>query len=376
MKKILLITKHFPPQVGGGIRRIEAVYHLLRAYEEVELEVVVGAPVPTDSYPGVKFVKQLFFKDRKGATSIIFKKSQSTITIIDKALLGWVPNVLRHIMFKKYDIVYASCPLFANAIIAFFYKVLRFNKPEIIIEYRDFYSFNPSYVENITKKVAGIIERIVLRTSNYILVTTESMKSILRRKNVKSKIFLMRNYIGRLDLEKLENKEEPALDKSFYNIGYIGKLNTGRNPARILKLLELSVDKKHVALHFIGSNDREKAVIIEQARELGMNTDRLFFVPQVDRITSLCYMRAFDGLILLVNNGVSIKDGYGIPGKLYDYMSINNNIFSDKDTYDEISIELNCIVKNRYNDFINYCIKSNKLLDDAFKEIFDKIIKV
>lgn len=374
LKRLLYITKNFPPELGGGIRRIEAIYNLLSEKNKIELYVITAQNEIDPKYTNVKYIKQLFFKDRQKQEITNFEVSKSNIKLIDKAFAGWLPNVLFHIIFKKFDYILATCPTFTNVIIGFIYKLLRFFKPELIIEYRDFFAFNPSFNESLKKKILRFFEKIIIKTSNYIITTTDSMKKILINHTNSDKIFLIRNYISDHDIKIINDLNKIEFDKNYFHIGHIGKLNVGRNPAKVLKLLNHKIDEKDIAIHFIGVNENEKRLILELCGNMDVDSKRLFFIGIVDRIKSLQYMKSFDGLLLIVNNIALIKDGYGIPGKLYDYLAANNNVFSDKETFFNINSEFICNKKNDFDNFINFSIKNNETLDNVFKNFLDKII--
>ena len=176
--------------------------------------------------------------------------------------------------------------------------------------------------------------------------------------------------------EVLKKKKKINFQKQYFHLGYVGKLNTGRNPRKILNLLSIPINKKQTILHFIGLNSSEQKNIIDEARSLELEVGRIKFISRVNRSDSLGYMKSFNGLILLVNNVARIKNGYGIPGKLYDYVFASNNIFSDRNTFENINEEIDCEIKNEYEDFINYRINITETLDDKFKTIINEIISV
>ncbi|MBN2544690.1 MAG: hypothetical protein JXB50_02760 [Spirochaetes bacterium] len=373
-KKLLFVTKNFPPEIGGGIRRIEAVYNLMNKNSNLEIDVVTAVKVDKSVYTNVKFIKQFFLKDSESENKIRFKKSNVVIKLIDKSFVCWMPFVLMNIIFKKYDFVYASCPVFTNVIIGFLYKFFRFFKPKLIIEYRDFFSFNPIYHENINKRIIRFFEKIIIKISDYIIVTTGSMGEILSRITLKNKIFLIRNYISFEDLNDVKKLNKIDFDSDFFNIGHIGKLNTGRTPEKILNLIKYKVEGKKIALHFIGVNNAEKEWISAKALELKLNLNNIFFKEQVERTESLKYMKSFDGLLLIINYDAHIKNGFGIPGKLYDYAAVNNNIFSDMETFENLSYEFDMEIKYKFDNFINFKINDYNVLDDIFNQTINKII--
>jgi len=374
IKRLLFITKNFPPEIGGGIRRIEAVYDLLIKNSKIEIDVITAVKADNNVYKNVKFIKQKFLKDSEPESKIRFKSTKAKIQLIDKPFVCWMPFVLIYIIFKKYDFVYASCPVFTNSLIGFFYKIFKLFKPKLIIEYRDFFSLNPAYLENTSKKIIRLFEKIIIKTADYLIATTDAMGKILSKITLNNKIFLIRNYIGSGDLSEVKKLNKIDLGSSFFNVGYIGKLNTGRSPEKILNLLKHKVDGKHVAVHFIGVNKAEKEWITAKTLELKLNTDNLFFKEQVDRVISLRYMKSFDGLLLIINYDAKISEGFGIPGKLYDYIAINNNIFSDIETFENLSSEFDLSIKSRFDNFINFKVNDDNVLDDIFNQTINKII--
>ena len=128
------------------------------------------------------------------------------------------------------------------------------------------------------------------------------MKNTLLKYFPERKLEVIRNYISEDDLDKLNKLDKLNISGKYFNIGYVGTLNTGRNPHSILRLLNSKINNKESAIHFVGINDQQKEFILNLAIEEKLNTERLFFYNRVDRDKSMQYMKSFDGLILLINN--------------------------------------------------------------------------
>lgn len=382
MKRLLYITKNFPPE--RGTRRIEAVYKILSRIKGISCTAVTAAAQEKND-PGVKHIKQLF-KDRVGKKNIVYKNAQPKIKIFDKAFIGWQPVVFFSILFKKYDLVFCTCPQFANIALGFLYKFFHFGKPRLIIDYRDFFSFNPGFRNNLAKKVINVYERLVLAWTDRILVTTASMKKILEKKmgtKKKRPIITVRNYmmsddidyLDTIDKEEIEKSIDSSFDKkSFYHLGYVGVLNSGRDPGRLLGIVKQKIEGKQAVLHFVGVNETEQEAILNNARMLKLDTSLLLFHGVVDRKTSLQYMKYFDGLVLLINDQIKINEGYGIPGKIYDYGVVNNNIFADQATYNNLSSDLECDVLEQYEGYVNFKLKETTPLDTVLLEALGEMI--
>jgi hypothetical protein len=371
VNRLLYLTKNFPPQISGGIRRIEAIYNIFKQIKSFECTTVCAVKSDAQAYPDVKYIRQLFLKDRVYQASISLKYTKSQIPLIDKALLGWLPNVLIQLIYKKYDLVYCTVPIFTNFIIGFIYKKLRFNHPRLIVEYRDLHSFNPEYLDNSVKKIINFFEKWMLKNCSLVIVTTEGMKKTLSTFINPAKIHVIRNYISTHDLEKIKTLDSYKLDSAYYHLGYVGTLNTGRSPKQLLELLNLKINGKPTSLHFVGTSEQQNKIIIQLAEDCQLPVNQIFFHGVVDRLTSLKYMKSFDGLILIINKHASIDLGYGIPGKLYDYVYLNNNIFADIPTYDNLKYEFKTeleLIKS-YEHFINFKLNDYHTLDDMFNNL-------
>ncbi len=367
-KKILFITKNFPPEIGGGIRRIEAVYDILRHHPGIKLDTVTNVKDTAGSYENVKFIRQLIFKDKTKDSSVRFKSGRADkIKLFDKAFAGWMPNVIRSVIFKKYDYVFASTPTFTNVLIAYIYTLLH-RKCRLIVEYRDLNGFNPVNVNAANKDKICALETKILKKAYKVIVTTESMKKILSPHIGAKKISVIKNHMSTADKKTLDNMDNIEFQKEKYNIGYVGTLNTGRDPEGILKLAGMEYAGKNINLHFVGTNAKEEEFIKLIAVRMGICVDNLKFYGFVSREESLRYMKSFDALLLIINKQAAISDGYGIPGKLYDYVQANNNIISDIATYDNLKSDFDITITDKKEDFVFFKVNNDVLLDDILNK--------
>ena len=162
--------------------------------------------------------------------------------------------------------------------------------------------------------------------------------------------------------------EKLTLPAGSYNIGYVGTLNTGRDPEGILKLAGMEYAGKKVNLHFVGTNAKEEEFIKAVAVRMGISVDNLKFYGFVSREESLRYMKSFDALLLIINKQAAISDGYGIPGKLYDYVQANNNIISDTATYDNLRNDFDITITDKKEEFVFFKVNNDVLLDDILNK--------
>ena len=376
LKKILFVTKDFLPAIGGGIRRIEALYKAFLVNKGLTLEVVTAESRAQGRYKDVQYISQLLFKDKISSGGGLSRLNNKVkIKFLDKALIGWLPNVIFRIFYKKYDLVYCTVPTFTNLLIGFLYKLVRMNKPKLIVEYRDMYSFNPEYKDGFSKKFLQIIEKLILRNCDYIVVTTQGMKNVFSAFIEDNKIWMMRNYVSKDDLNIIKKLDRDEYDKRYFHIGYVGTLNTGRHPEVFLGMLRLKVKNKESVLHFVGITEAQKKGVLEIMENRGLDNTKVIFHGKVSRLIALKYMKSLDALFLIINKKALIKDGYGIPGKLYDYIQANNNLFADSVTFDNLSSEFNLEIIEQYDDYINFSLNDSTLLNDKLEMFIDKLVK-
>lgn len=359
------------PSIGGGIRRIGAVYKILGKLAK-DLTVVTAEP-GSEKFEKVLYIKQVVAN--KSNVSVNFmnnERHEQKIKILNKAFLFWLPKVLLGILYKKFDYIYATCPVFENVLAGYVYKLFHFNKPKLIVEYRDMYSYDPANVKNCSLRFMNKIENFILKRCDLVIVTTEGMKEILYNELKIKNIKLVRNYMSDNDFCYMETVTKVNLDHNYFHIGYVGKLNLGRNPQIILNILKNTIEGKQLMLHFVGITEKE----FLQLKEIGNDfSDRLVYHGIVSRLESLKYMKSFDANFILVNPNAKISDGYGIPGKLYDYIGAGKKIISDSSTYENLKSEFNIDflpIDDNYV-FLNFSSFENNF-DESFIKVFNDFV--
>lgn len=343
--------------------------------KEFDFSTVCSVEEAPKLYPMVTYRKQFLFKDNKSNNSIRFNKNKTDIIkIFDKAFIGWLPSVFLNILNKKFDFVIASTPSFTNVFIAYLYSKIKKNT-KLIIEYRDLYCFNPLYktAKNIDK--VKKIELKILKHAFSVIVTTESMKKILSNFIDPDKISVIKNHMSTEDKAACDGLEKIQFDPKYYHIGYVGTLNTGRDPSTIINLGKTTIDEKPVMLHFVGTNKNEDEYIKKTAIENAIPPENIVCYGTVSRLDSLQFMKSFDSVLLIINKNASISDGYGIPGKLYDYIQTNNSIISDYETLNNIKNDFDVEISQNMGSFIKYKINNDKLLDDIVNDFIERILQ-
>lgn len=374
--KVAFITHAFPPRIGGGIRRIEGIYNILANNDKISLDVITVDYKLKDRYQDVTYLKHFLLKSKSAnRRNTLFLDKRIKIKLINRLIIGWLPMVIKYIFFKKFDIIFSTTPDFSTAFIGYIYKTFLFRKSMFIIDYRDLFAFNPENESNFTLKIAKFIEKRILKKADFIIVTTKGMLDVLSEFNDRKKIFLIRNYISQYTIKKLENYKCLKFDSNYFHIGYIGEFNTGRNPGKILDILNYKIENLPVKLHIVGSDEGVTGYIKAIMLENKINNRSVVFHGIVERMESLRLMKSFNGLFLIINPNAKISEGYGIPGKLYDYIYTNTNLFCDMETYNNLKTDIEINVVKHFQKFIQFQIKEKNVLENIFHDFLTNIIQ-
>jgi hypothetical protein len=364
MKKILYIAKNFSSIGLGGKRRIYGVVNYFNSLEAFNLFFL------SENLEVNKFENKIIINTPKILRDRVLIPSESNykikknkLKLFHKGFLYFIPVSTLKIIFKKFDIVYTTVPVFANAQIGYLYKLFH-PSTTFIIEYRDFHSLNPSFLKNIQLNISYFFEKIILKKANVVVTTTTGMQNVLSKVVPNNNIVVIKNYISKNDFEDIRN--ESYFDDSYYHIGYVGSLNVGRDPKELMKLLQMKISDKPIMFHFVG-NSIPQEIAIKKILMFNENNNLLFH-GLVDRTESLRLMKSFDALYLIINPDMEISNGYGIPGKLFDYIALKNILISSNETFEKIKTEVEFEIISEIFPYKIYHAKENKFLEDELEK--------
>jgi glycosyltransferase involved in cell wall biosynthesis len=365
--KVLYICKKIGEEPTGGTRRNLGTINFLKNTESLQCSVLTESSLQIDNVEVLQ--SKEIISQRKVTLSPKSFHSRKTIKIIKKDHFSFLPMGFLKIVFRKFEILYCTCPTYTNVQIGFLYKIFH-PKSQLIVEYRDLYSFNPSYKENLLIKIARYFEIKMLKKADKIITTTNGMKNKLNKYVDIKKIEVVHNYISESDYKEGMGLESLDLNSEYYNIGYIGTLNTGRDPKIFLELLNMTVEGKLIMLHIAGSSNLQNEYILNNSNEECHN--KIKFYGIVDRMTSLKIMKSMDSLFVSVNPDYEMSEGYGIPGKLFDYIAMKNNLMTDAHTFKKLCGEI-CIEKTlTMGKYIQFRAYKRNFLDEELTQIFNR----
>jgi len=368
VKEILYVSHAFPPQAGGGIRRIVNTVTIMarETFDVIVLTRKIGedtlrrACIPTDSQAlrGLSQEKNLRIVRTYSLEEIYYKYLKGNIkrettqfqvrtarSLRDTALL-WVPFAILRGIFISTDGLFATGPTFINFFVAFVLAKLK--RVPYILEYRDGWLLNPSI--ETPKIIAWMIklqESLYLKHAKKIITVTNGIKKRLQEfYAVKpERILVIRNGYWMEEKEKVLGNPKLMhrcnFASQYYNIAHIGVLSTGRGPERFFQSISsrCAIGKKPYKIHFIGTTESDRSYIHNLADEYGIQR-AVECHKFVSRDESLAYMANSDALLLLINADLKDKSGFGVPGKLGDYVMMNSRILIGASVIDFLKKEL------------------------------------
>jgi glycosyltransferase involved in cell wall biosynthesis len=341
MKKVLIIAYHYPPLGGGGVFRTLKFTKYLPEFGFQPHVLTVKNPIYRTKDPSLireipseaKVYRTFSFEHR-----ILRAPRLLNLTLkwfyIPEENTGWIPFAARQgekiIKKENIDIIYATAPLNTSLLIGFLLKK-KTGKP-LVVDYRDPWTQNVfvKYPTKFHRRIEEKMEKLVLTTADYIIVTTEPMRLKLVEKYpfIREKIETITNGFDPEDFDGLTRKDNKEKFTITYT-GYLYGLRTGKYFFTALKeLLEEKTElRSKIQVLFAGPPSKQVALFIEErglqnvVKLLGYRSHR----------ESLQLMANSDVLLLIIAAEESYDEKTGplmTPGKMFEYLGAKKPILA------------------------------------------------
>ncbi|WP_178991293.1 glycosyltransferase family 4 protein [Winogradskyella schleiferi] len=312
MKKLMIITSYFPPEIGAASNRI---YHLAQGLKN-DYEVTVVTPLP--NYPTGKI-----FKDYKGKFSSITEENGISINrlwiyaSVSKnkflrliAMLSYSFSLIWFFLWHKIPdkVIVQSPPLLVSFTCMFF---LRSKRRKLILNVSDLW---PSaglelgaLKEGFSYKVLKKLEAFNYKKANLILGQSNEILTHIKTITTKPELFLYRNF-PEIEMPKLQATN---ITNGKIKMVYAGLLGVAQG---IYKLCN-EIDYEFIEFHIYGSGAEEEAIktLIESNHNLP-----LYFHGRVNRDELHKVLLNYDLTIIPLLNRI-----YGsVPSKIFEYAKL------------------------------------------------------
>ena len=312
MKKLMIITSYFPPEIGAASNRI---FHLAEGLKN-DYNVSVVTPLP--NYPTGNI-----FKDYKGKFSL--KSEENGITInrlwiyasVSKnkflrlfAMLSYSFSLIWFFIWHKIPdkVIVQSPPLLVSFTCMFF---LRSKKRKLILNVSDLWpsaglelgALKEGFAYNTLKR----LEAFNYKKADLILGQSNEILSHIKTISTKPELFLYRNF-PEIEFPKLVAN---TLPEGKIKMVYAGLLGVAQGIYKLCKEL----DYNGIELHIYGSGAEEEAIknLIDSKKDLP-----LYFHGRVTRDELHRVLLDYDITIIPLLNRI-----YGsVPSKIFEYAKL------------------------------------------------------
>lgn len=319
-KKILIVSQHFPPEIGAGSNRME---HLCRHLSNSKYELYVITSQP--SYPNrVLYTKQAFRTKEDGyhlyrVPIISFGRGGVLSRIVQYLVFLMIASILTLILSLRYriKICITTSPPFSVNMIGWLYKITGW-KRRWIMEVRDLWPDSMTAVgavrrEHILFRILKNLELHFYKVASHLVVVTPHTKLLLEEQGIPSdKIKVITNGVPDWVLESIYTAPDDHIRDAKFLILYAGNLGKSQNLGQLIEAAEYL---REYQFHVIGDG-LEKRTLLDIVERKGLKNVKIMDAILDKASLGKWYAKADLGVI-------SLKDAelfeHVIPSKVFEY---------------------------------------------------------
>lgn len=279
MRKIMMITKHFPPEIGAASNR---AYHIADHLEKKDYRIYIITSVP--AYPNKKIYRDTEQKLSLNAAIYRlpsfgwfgFQFAERFFNPIIFMMMSIIVAVYLRFKHSVKTVITTSPPLVINIAGILLKRVFNI---KWIVEVRDLWpeslvAINPEYKTRILFKILQTISDISYKASDRIVTVTHSAKQILISKGYSSnKISVVTNGVPDWAIQsaKISLKESTDKDPSrdVFHISYIGNIGMAQDFKLLIQVAEQLKHRRDIQFNFIGEGiQRNKLQLMKEQLQL------------------------------------------------------------------------------------------------------------
>jgi glycosyltransferase involved in cell wall biosynthesis len=330
VKRVLIISQHFYPEIGSHSNRIKHLFMML-GKNGFDVKVLTTEP----SYPNKKIYQNEEFWDDESLNSQndritrIGIKSRKYSNHIFNRLFYYLEIAFKFIFLilkdkEKYDYIFVTSPPIFTGFVGLFAKY-RY-KTKFILDIRDLWPESLKGVgvfdNALILKLFGALEKILYKKSDKIVINSMGFQEYIQRKAEvpESKILFIPNSVVKEELAQV-NKKKLITKKVIY----AGNLGLAQNTEIIHQLVPL-LEEQGIQLTIIGYGVNKKQLIssIKDYKNVTL-------INPVTKKQCLKLIAEHDlGLVTLKDKEVFKTV---LPGKIIDYMTCGVPVVGVVDGY-------------------------------------------
>ncbi|WP_244169953.1 MULTISPECIES: glycosyltransferase family 4 protein [Listeria] len=362
MKKILVITQNFPPEIGSAANRMRGICHYLNDVANV----TVWTTEP--HYPQKELYKQKdFWQDAPKGLKIerIQTKSKRFEKNFFRRLLLYVEVLFRFykmILAEKetYDVVFVTSPPLSIPLIGLLAK--RKFKAKFVVDIRDLWPETLSALKGISPKIIRYlnyrVERLIYWKADKLIVNSEGFTEYIQKIiKDKEKIHFLPNGLTSSELALVPTFSR--LEK--VTVVYTGNMGIAQDIESLFRLAEDFQENRNVRFLLIGYGKHYTEI---RQKVLDKGLENIVIKPPESRRKVWERLQNADIAYIGLKEHPIFETV--IPGKLIDYMGASLPIIGITSGYSKKIIEKAeaGLVFNK-NDYANMKNNLTQLIEDA-----------
>ncbi|KMT63383.1 glycosyltransferase family 4 protein [Paenilisteria newyorkensis] len=320
MKKILLISQNFYPEIGSAANRMKQLFRLFRQDYDTTLFTTEPQYPNRDMYEQEKF----WDADLEDANIVRVKtrtsKYEANMILRFLLYLETLCRFIWKILTEKqsFDVVYVSSPPISIALAGLIAK--RKMKAKLIVDIRDLWPETLKGVGKFTSPIflhiAYRLEKRIYKKADEIIVNSERFATYMIEQGVDpAKITFVPNSLTQEEFD-LGAKKRPLINEPLTVI-YTGNIGLAQELASFIRMADYFQDNPHVRFKMIGYGANYQK-LVDSVKEKDLKNVNVS--PPDTRANVLHELAQADvAFVSLVPHPVFETV---IPGKIVDYMGI------------------------------------------------------
>jgi len=328
LKQILYLSQYYPPEIGAGAVRSEAITRFL-AEDDWNVDVVCEIPnYPTGNTPE-SFKGKWAYKEKVSDTLTVNRvwvkanQRRNFWQQITFFLSFMVSSFLFCVMNpKKYDVVYVTSPPIFAGITG--YILSRLFGARFVFEIRDIWPdsvVNEEALENNTLfvKIGNYLERLLYRKADLLIPVTPASETIIKKRASGTPTSVIPNGV---DLNLFNKKidaqsgvDEPINPEKF-RVGYVGSLGFIHDLDTLIRAAKMCESDPGIEFIIVGDSGRNNKLhyLLDEYQP-----DNVQWVGLKEHKQIPYYISSFDIAVNPVNNRFALESI--ITVKFYEYLA-------------------------------------------------------
>lgn len=319
-QKVLIISQHFPPEIGAASQRMNYIANFLM---KLEYDVTVLTSEPC--YPNKQLYKD-YYNGIAGNYPFEVKRIKSQQKDYSKNKAARIKKYLSFMLSgfsliwkdkNRYDFVIATSPPIFVGLIGIFAK-LRF-KSKLYLDLRDLWpesieGLNVFAKNNILLRLSYKLEKLIYNFSDCIIINSQAFEKKVREKLNKPKDFIyLPNGVSKEQISLWQEKKRGT--SSITQVTYAGNLGLAQGLTTLIEAAHLLKDNKDIHFNIVGSGVcQDEIIMLAKSYKL---TNITFWGAKTRQETMKILANSDIGLIHLIDAKIFETV---IPSKIFDYM--------------------------------------------------------